>query len=134
MLWMMRVLRLCSIGIFGKKRSSSHRIFLLEISQNMQPFTWEAGAVFRAAYEERKGELGDTLPNIEDIFEALSEDTKALKANPSLSMIDLSKVDAILGEGGKLSQSIENYEFSQSTTHHGTRHCRIIQRRQASPC
>jgi ATP-dependent DNA helicase DinG len=84
---------------------------LLEIAQDMQPFTWETGAVFRAAYEEVQGQLSESMPSMDAIFETLQGEVTPLKANPSLTTIDLNKVDAVLGEDGTLSKLIDNYEY-----------------------
>lgn len=84
---------------------------LFEINQAMLNFQWDTGEVFRAAYEEVKTTTdSEEIQNVLDIFEPLDSNTTALKANNVLDTINLDDVDAILAEGGKLSQHLPNYE------------------------
>lgn len=87
---------------------------LLEITRSMQNLQWETGEVFRAAYDEVKTQDdADEIQSVLDVFDPLDGNTKALNANDVLNTIDVSDVDAVLGEGGKLSNYLPNYENRQ---------------------
>ncbi len=87
---------------------------LFEITRGIQNLQWDTGEVFRAAYEEVKSQDdAEHIESVINIFEPLDKDTKPLKANDVLDSINLSDVDAILDEGGKLAQHLSGYEHRE---------------------
>lgn len=87
---------------------------LLEITRGMQNFKWDTGTVFRAAYDEVKSQGdADNIQSVVDVFEPLDKSTKALKTNDALDSITIDDVNAVLDEGGTLSEALEQYEHRE---------------------
>ncbi|MGB7338095.1 MAG: helicase C-terminal domain-containing protein [Phototrophicaceae bacterium] len=87
---------------------------LFEITRGLQNFQWDTGAVFRAAYDEIKSQGdADAIESVLHVFEPSNKDLKPLKAHDVLDTIQMSDIDAILGEDGTLSKQLLHYEHRQ---------------------
>lgn len=84
---------------------------IAEIVQASENIQWDSRDFFRAALHEIQTSNPAGFQAIPITFKPLEQDLEALKTSDAQRQtVELSQIDAILGEHGTLSQQIENYE------------------------